>query len=92
MDINITFESGFMKDMIDNVREGRVPMELIDRAVGRILRIKFMLGLFENPFVDAERAVSIVHSKEHQELALEAAREGIVLLKNENNLLDILSG
>lgn len=89
MDINITFESGFMKDMIDNVREGMVSMELIDRAVGRILRIKFLLGLFENPFVDPERAVSIVHSKEHQELALEAAREGIVLLKNENNLLPL---
>ena len=89
VDINITFESGYMKDMIDNVREGRVPMELLDRAVGRILRIKFLLGLFENPFVNPDHAVSIVHSKEHQELSLEAAREGTVLLKNENNLLPL---
>ncbi|MCK4966871.1 glycoside hydrolase family 3 C-terminal domain-containing protein, partial [bacterium] len=89
VDINITFESGYMKDMIDNVREGNVSMELLDRAVGRVLKIKFMLGLFENPFVDVERAVKIVHSKKNQDLALEASREGIVLLKNEKNLLPL---
>jgi len=89
VDINISFESGYMKDMIDNVREGRVSMELLDRAVGRVLKIKFMLGLFENPFVDVERAIKIVHSKKNQDLALEAAREGIVLLKNEKNLLPL---
>jgi beta-glucosidase len=47
------------------------------------------MGLFENPYVDVGRAVRTVDSKEHQELALQAAREGIVLLKNENNLLPL---
>jgi beta-glucosidase len=89
VDVNITFESGYMADMIDNVREGTVPMELLDRSVERILRLKFELGLFENPYVDPEKAVWTVHNSEHQELALRAAREGIVLLKNEGNLLPI---
>jgi beta-glucosidase len=89
VDVNITFESGYMEDMIENVNEGNVPMDLLDRAVRRILRLKFQLGLFEDPFVDVDRAVELVHHKEHQDLALEAAREGIVLLKNENDLLPL---
>jgi beta-glucosidase len=89
VDVNITFESGYMEDMITNVNEGNVPMDLLDRAVRRVLRLKFQLGLFEDPFVDVDRAVEIVHNKEHQELALEAAREGIVLLKNDKDLLPL---
>jgi beta-glucosidase len=89
VDVNITFESGYMEDMIENVNEGNVPMDLLDRAVRRVLRLKFQLGLFEDPFVDVDRAVEVVHNKEHQDLALEAAREGIVLLKNENDLLPL---
>jgi beta-glucosidase len=83
VDINITTESGYHKDMIENVKEGKVSMELLDRAVRRILRLKFMLGLFENPYVDPERAVKIVHSKKNQDLALRASQESIVLLKND---------
>jgi beta-glucosidase len=89
VDVNITFESGYIKDMIDNVNEGIVPVELLDRAVRRILRIKFMLGLFDNPYVDVERAVKVVHSQKNQDLALRASQEGIVLLKNEKKLLPL---
>jgi beta-glucosidase len=89
VDVNITFESGYMKDMIDNVREGRVPEALLDRAVARVLRLKFQLGLFDNPYVDPDRALRIAHNERHQELSLQAAREGIVLLKNENGLLPL---
>ncbi len=89
VDVGISFESGYMQDLVASVKEGKVPMALVDRAVGRILRQKFLLGLFENPFADPDRAEKVVHSVEHQELALEAAREGIVLLKNEGNLLPL---
>jgi len=51
--------------------------------------LKFRFGLFENPFVSVDNALSIVHNKKHQDLALEAARESIVLLKNEDNLLPL---
>jgi beta-glucosidase len=83
VDVNITMESGYHKDMIDNVKEGKVSMELLDRAVRRILRLKFMLGLFENPYVDPDLAIEVVHSRQHQDLALRASQEGIVLLKND---------
>lgn len=89
VDVGISYESGFMQGMAENVAEGRVSMELIDRAVRRILRLKVMLGLFDKPYVDPDRAVRIVRRQEHQDLALKAAREGIVLLKNENGLLPL---
>jgi beta-glucosidase len=89
VDLDITYEPAYMGPLIENVQEGRVPMELVDRALRRVLEQKFRLGLFEHPYVDPEQAVKIVHSKEHQELALQTAREGIVLLKNDHNLLPL---
>ncbi|HEV2494144.1 MAG TPA: glycoside hydrolase family 3 C-terminal domain-containing protein [Terriglobia bacterium] len=89
VDLNITYEPAYMRPLIENVEEGRVPEALVDRAVRRVLEQKFRLGLFEHPYVNAEQARKIVHSAEHQELALKAAREGIVLLKNQNHLLPL---
>ena len=89
VDVGISYEPAYMQPMIENVREGRVSMAYIDRAVTRILRQKFRLGLFDHPFVDPERAVEVTHTKESQDLALAVAREGIVLLKNENNALPL---
>ena len=64
-------------------------MSDIDRAVGRILRQKFRLGLFDRPYVDPDEAARLTRTKENQELALRTAREGIVLLKNDQNLLPL---
>ncbi|HET7102334.1 MAG TPA: glycoside hydrolase family 3 C-terminal domain-containing protein, partial [Terriglobia bacterium] len=89
VDVNITYEPAYMGPLIENVEEGKVPMWLVDRAVRRVLEVKFRLGLFEHPYADLARAERVMHSKEHQQLALRAAREGIVLLKNENNLLPL---
>ena len=75
--------------LLELVEKGQVSKATINQAVRRILRIKFVLGLFEEPYVDPERAVRICDSKEHRQLALEAARKSIVLLKNENNLLPL---
>ena len=89
VDLNITYEPAYMGPLIENVSEGRVPVELIDRAVRRVLELKFRLGLFENPYADLAHAKQVMHSSEHQQLALDAAREGIVLLKNEGSLLPL---
>ena len=89
LDVGISYESGYMQDLLASVGEGKVPMSQIDRSVSRILKQKFRLGLFEKPFVDVERAVQIVHQPAHQELSLQAARESIVLLKNDGNLLPL---
>lgn len=69
------------------VQEGIIPIERIDDAVRRILKIKFELGLFENRYIDPDK--DIYATAENRSLSLEAARECIVLLKNENNLLPI---
>jgi beta-glucosidase len=71
------------------VEVGKIPEEVLDAAVAKILRVKFQLGLFENPFVDEERAVSITNSAEHKALALEAAHKSIILLKNDGGLLPL---
>ena len=89
VDVNVTYEAAYMKPLIENVEEGKVPMALLDRAVRRVLEQKFRLGLFDHPYVDAEHAVQIMHSQPNQDLALRAAREGIVLLKNDKDLLPL---
>ena len=75
--------------LVDQVREGRIPESEVDKAVARVLGAKFRLGLFENPYVDPDYAERIASSPEHQKLALEAAQETIVLLKNDGNLLPL---
>jgi beta-glucosidase len=92
LDVGISFESAFLNEMIENVKEGKVSMDLIDRAVTRILVLKFRLGLFENPYVDPVHAQMTSHTKENQDVALDAAKEGIVLLKNENSILPLKKG
>jgi beta-glucosidase len=92
MDVSISFNQGYFHEMIENVDEGRVSLETIDRSVRRVLEQKFRLGLFENPFVDPHQASKVSHTPENQELALEAAREGIVLLRNENGILPLHQG
>lgn len=89
VDVGISHEPGYMLDLVASVREGAVPEALVDRAVRRILRQKIRLGLFERHQADLGRALATVHSAGHQSLALEAAREAIVLLKNEGGLLPL---
>lgn len=75
--------------LLEAVKEGLVSESTIDEAVRRILRAKFRLGLFENPYVDPKVAEKITNSSEHRSLTLEAACKAIVLLKNKNNLLPL---
>ena len=89
LDVAIAHEPGYMSDLLENVAEGKASLEKIDNAVRNILTQKYRLGLFESPYVEPEYAERINHSKVHQEIALQAAREGIVLLKNENDLLPL---
>ncbi|MDD4191627.1 MAG: glycoside hydrolase family 3 C-terminal domain-containing protein [Mangrovibacterium sp.] len=92
VDVGISIEDAYMGGLIENVNEGKIPVELVDRAVKRLLRLKFQLGLFENPYVDPSCAEKTVHTDENKALALETARQGIVLLKNEKNVLPLNKG
>jgi beta-glucosidase len=74
VDLDITYEPTYTGLLVESVEEGRVPMALVDRALRRVLELKFRLGLFENPYVNVDRAVQVVHSQAHQDLALRAGR------------------
>ncbi|HHS14126.1 MAG TPA: beta-glucosidase [bacterium] len=69
--------------------DGRISGKTIDEAVARVLRLKFELGLFDNPYVDPDSAARTNGHAAHRRLARQAARESMVLLKNQNSLLPI---
>jgi beta-glucosidase-like glycosyl hydrolase len=76
-------------ELVALVKAGSVGEADVDRAVARVLRAKFLAGLFENPYVDPDEAERVANAPEHQTLALEAARKSIVLLKNDRALLPL---
>ena len=80
---------GFTKNLIELVQEKKVSEKRIDEAVGRILTLKFRLGLFENPYVDEEKAEKIIVDRADRELARRAATQSITLLKNDKHLLPL---
>ena len=84
LDIDMMTDS-YVKNLQNLVEEGEIPESLIDEAVMRVLQLKNNLGLFENPYKDAdpEKAEEIFCCKEHREIARKAACESFVLLKNE---------
>jgi len=90
VEIELPFEAAY-PSLIDQVHQGQVSEATIDKAVAHLLRAKFEAGLFENPYVDPDYAEKIVNT-EHQQLALKAAHEAIILLKNEKNLLPLEKG
>ncbi len=78
------------EEVVELVKEGRIPMSRIDESVRRILTAKFRLGLFENPYCDIEEGKKVRMCEEHRATALEAAENSIVLLKNDGILpLDV---
>jgi len=75
------------------VNEGKIPIETINSRVRDVLKVKFKTGLFDSPYVkDANATRKLVNSEAHQEIALRASRESIVLLKNQENILPVQKG
>ena len=89
MDMEAPNINAFGEGLERLAESGQLPEELIDRAVSRILRVKISLGLFENPYADTKKIKNTVNCDAHRKLALEAAHESIVLLKNRDNLLPL---
>ena len=75
-----------LKELVENKS---IDPALIDRAVSRILRHKFLLGLFEHPYVDPANAEQVVGSGAHRQLSLQCAYETMTLLKNENHIVPL---
>ncbi len=87
---NFTQPDDFILPLRELVKDGKVSMATLDDRVRDVLRVKFLVGIFDHPYVeDAGYAEKIANSPEHQQVALRAARESIVLLKNDRNILPL---
>jgi beta-glucosidase len=84
----VPYDYSFYNDLLELAKEGEVPQSRIDEAVGRILRVKFRLNLFENPYPDKSMKAK-VGSAEFAAVSLQAAREALTLLKNNGNSLPL---
>jgi beta-glucosidase len=89
--LDVVFQSSYEqhRPYLDAFLRGLVPDSILDAAVARVLRVKFGLGLFENPYVDVDSAEFWNGHAEHRAIARDAARAAIVLLRNERNTLPL---
>ena len=79
----------YARQLADLVRTNVIPEALLDKSVRRVLRAKFMLGLFENPYADPETETAVILRDDHVAAARDAARKSMVLLKNDGALLPL---
>jgi beta-glucosidase len=87
---NFTPPDDFILPLRELVKEGKVSMKTLDDRVRDVLRVKFTVGIFDHPYVkDADATEKLVNSAEHQRVALRAARESLVLLKNDRGVLPL---
>jgi beta-glucosidase len=84
----VPLDYSFYDSLIELVKEGSVPISRIDDAVSRILRVKFIVGIFDNPYPDTTMK-SLIGSSESTKINLQAARESLVLVKNKSNILPL---
>jgi beta-glucosidase len=88
IDIELPFAAAY-QSLVQQVKDGKVSEAMLDQAVARVLRSKFITELFDDPYVDPANAEKVTNNSAHQQLALKAARKAITLLKNQNNVLPL---
>ncbi len=86
--LDLGFEP-YHANLVKLVRSGSVPLPLVDECVRRFLRIKFEMGLFENPYIDLAKSKTALLLPEYRKAARESARQSIVLLRNQGNVLPL---
>jgi beta-glucosidase len=89
LDVEYPRPKGFTYQMENAVKQGRLAMETIDQAVARVLRLKFELGLFENPYPNVDKLKEVLHQQETSRLNEKMAEESFILLKNKDGLLPL---
>lgn len=93
IDVSMTTKPDFCIHLKELVEEGRIPVERIDQSVRRVLRLKYSLGLFDHPYPDLAKAQKAFEPwLTYREINRSAARESIVLIKNQNNTLPLSPG
>ena len=89
LDVELPEVNIYGSPLEEGIREGSISMNALDQAVRNVLRVKFNLGLFENPYVEPDQAAKINDAPPHRDLAREAARQAAVLLKNDARTLPL---
>jgi beta-glucosidase len=89
MDVEAPEVAAYGAGLLEAVEDGRVPTQILDRAVRRVLELKFRLGLFEHPYPDREAIPRVYAWPEDDELSYRLARESIVLMENRESLLPL---
>lgn len=79
----------YQEAILEMVASGELNIDTVNIAASRVLKVKFMLGLFENPYIDPNLSVEVIRSEKHRQTALQVAREGICLLQNKEQLLPL---
>lgn len=88
IDIELPDDYGY-QNLAELVKNGQLDEHILDKAVSRVLYVKFQLGLFENPYTNPENSKKIIGHPDHGKLAEKAALEALTLLKNKNQLLPL---
>lgn len=89
IDVELPTRSCYAEPLIAVIESQRIPLELVDDAVMRMLDMKIQLGLFENPYIENDTAVELFDTPADRALAYDIARDSLVLLKNEDNALPL---
>lgn len=89
IDVELPTSDCYAQPMIEAVQSGRIKEVQIDVSVRRHLRMKFELGLFENPYVDPDKVAAVFDTPQQRKLAHTIAQQSMVLLKNENQILPL---
>ena len=92
LDVELPMLDCYGAPLVQAIEAGRIDVGLVDRSVERVLRMKFDLGLFEDPYVDATAAPAVFDTREQRDLARQVARQSMVLLKNEGEILPLARG
>lgn len=87
--VNVDLGGEAFATLVESVKQGKVDIALVDEAVEKVLRLKFEMGLFDNPYVDPQAARTGVRTAGHIAVAREMARQSVVLLENKNGLLPL---
>lgn len=87
--VNVDLGGEAFATLVSTVKEGKMPEAILDSAVSYVLRLKFQMGLFEQPYVEPDMAQKEVRSAENRSVARKMAQQSIVLLENKNKLLPL---
>jgi len=89
LDVELPYTKCYQEPLKRYIEEGKVTTFALERALKRVLKLKFELGIFDNPYINVEQVPVSLNSKEHRQIALKAAEKSIVLLKNDDTLLPL---